>query len=362
MAMPDTGAQGAVAVPESLFEGFALLERENASLRAENNDLRTREEQLRNLVDHAHDIVFQLSAKGVIEYVSPNVKDIYGYSPEDLLGQFFERTTPLSELPKAIKALKKAISGEHVLNLEIAQVNAKGEIVLVEINGVPILRDGKVTAVQGVMRDVTLRKRAEDAAREGTQRLIKAMEDTLQAMAMIGEMRDPYTAGHQRRVAQLASAIAVEMCLGEDRVTGLRLAALIHDIGKVRVPAEILTNPNALSDAERTIVKMHPSLGYDVLKTLDLPWPVASIVNQHHERMNGSGYPSGLLGKHIIIEARILAVADVVEAIASHRPYRPARGINEALDEVVKQKDVLYDPEVADACVRVCKEHGFKFK
>jgi PAS domain S-box-containing protein/putative nucleotidyltransferase with HDIG domain len=362
VTVSDTPERAAARVTESLIEGLTRLESENASLLAENRELRRSEEQLRRLIDHARDIVFQLSIKGVIEYVSPNVKEIYGYQPEELLGQFFEKTTPLSELPKAIKALRRAISGEKVLNLEIAQINAKGEIVIVEISGAPIINEGRVTAVQGMMRDVTGRKRAEEAARDGTHRLIKAMEDTLQAMAMIVEMRDPYTAGHQRRVAQLASTIAAEMCLSPDQITGLRLAGLIHDIGKVRVPAEILTNPNPLTGAEMTIIRMHPSLGYDVLKTLDLPWPVASIVNQHHERLNGSGYPSALLGKNILIEARILAVADVVEAIASHRPYRPARGINEALDEIMKQKDVLYDPDVADACVRVFKERGFKFK
>jgi PAS domain S-box-containing protein/putative nucleotidyltransferase with HDIG domain len=362
VTVSDTTERAAAGVTESLFEGFTRLESENASLLAENRELRRREEQLRRLIDHARDIVFQLSIKGVIEYISPNVKEIYGYQPEELLGQFFEKTTPLSELPKAIKALKRAISGENVLNLEIAQINAKGEIVLVEISGAPIINEGKVTGLQGMMRDVTGRKRAEEAARDGTQRLIKAMEDTLQAMAMIVEMRDPYTAGHQRRVAQLASTIAAEMCLTPDQITGLRLAGLIHDIGKVRVPAEILTNPNPLTGAEMTIIRMHPSLGYDVLKTLDLPWPVASIVNQHHERVNGSGYPSGLLGNNTLMEARILAVADVVEAIASHRPYRPARGTNEALDEIMKQKGMLYDPDVADACVRVFKERGFKFK
>jgi PAS domain S-box-containing protein/putative nucleotidyltransferase with HDIG domain len=347
---------------KALGKRVMQLEQENARLKLERDDLKKGQEQLRALVDNARDIVFQLSPKGIIEYVSSNVKDVYGYNPEELIGSFFERTTPLSELPKAIKALKRTLSGETVLNLEIGQVNAAGNVVIVEINGVPITRDGKVIGVQGVMRDVTVRKRAEESARNGTLRLIKAMQDTMQAMAMIVEMRDPYTAGHQRRVAQLACAIGEEMGLSPDRITGLRLAGLIHDMGKVRVPAEILTNPNSLSDAERTIIKMHPTLGYDVLKTLDLPWPVAQIVNQHHERMDGSGYPSGLVGDAIILEARILAAADVVEAIASHRPYRPARGIAEALDEISRQKSRLFDAVVVDACVRVFKEQGFKFQ
>ncbi len=361
MTITDSNPSAVDSVLEA-SERLSQLEAENARLRQELADLTTGEEQLRALVDNARDIVFQLSPKGVIEYVSPNVKGIYGYEPEDLVGQLFERTTPLSEVPKAIKAIKRALSGETILNLEIGQLNASGAIVIVEINGAPIVKGDRITGVQGVMRDITARKKAQEAARDGTLRLVKAMEDTLQAMAMIVEMRDPYTAGHQRRVSQLACAIAEEMELSTDRITGLRLAALIHDIGKVRVPAEILTNPRALSEAEMSIIKMHPTLGYDVLKTLNLPWPVAEIVYQHHERMDGSGYPAGLKGPAIVMEARVLAVADVVEAIASHRPYRPARGIGEALEEISRQKGTLYDAEVADGCIRAFRDRLFKFR
>jgi len=181
-------------------------------------------------------------------------------------------------------------------------------------------------------------------------------------MAMIVEMRDPYTAGHQRRVTQLACAIAQEIGLSPDQITGLRLAGTIHDIGKVRVPAEILTNPDGLSDAEYTIIKMHPVLGHEILKTIDLPWPIAKIIHQHHERMDGSGYPLGLSGKDIIIEAKILAVADVVEAITSHRPYRPAHGIDRALEEISQNKGKLYDPDVVDACLKLFSQQKFSFK
>ena len=362
MTLIESDKQTVVQDSDALRARLAQLEEENARLQRQIDDLKKGEDQFRALVDNARDLVFQLSPKGEIQYVSPNVKQIFGYEPEQLVGQLFEKTTPLSELPKAIKLLTRVLSGETVSNLEMGQLGSSGSIVIVEISGSPIIRDDRVIAAREVMRDITVRKRAEEAARNGTLKLIKAMEDTLQAMAMIVEMRDPYTAGHQRRVAQLACAIAGEMGLSPDRVTGLRLAGLIHDIGKVRVPAEILTNPNVLSAAEMTIIQMHPTLGYDVLKTLDLPWPVAQVVNQHHERMNGSGYPLGLVGNDIIREARILAVADVVEAIASHRPYRPARGIDEALDEVSKQKNTLYDAEVVDSCIKVFREQGFKFQ
>jgi len=186
--------------------------------------------------------------------------------------------------------------------------------------------------------------------------------ETMEALATIVEFRDPYTANHQQRVTQLACAIARAMDLPEDDITGLYLAGLIHDIGKVSVPSEILCNPSGLSADEFNIIKMHPTVGYEVLKGLDLPWPIAQIVHQHHERIDGSGYPLGLSGEDILLEARILAVADVVEAMASHRPYRPSLGLDYALHEIVKNKGKLYDPNVVDACLRVFRELAFEFR
>ncbi len=190
--------------------------------------------------------------------------------------------------------------------------------------------------------------------------LIKSVEDTVRAMAMIVEKRDMYTAGHQERVANLAVNIANDMKLSEKQVNGLRLAGIIHDIGKLNVPSEILTKPTALNRIELELVKMHAEAGYNILETIDFPYPVAQIVYQHHERMNGSGYPRALKGNEILIESRILAVADVVEAISSHRPYRPAQGIDKALKEISDNKCILYDPTVAEACLRLFNEKGFK--
>jgi putative nucleotidyltransferase with HDIG domain len=186
-------------------------------------------------------------------------------------------------------------------------------------------------------------------------------EATIQAMATTAEMRDPYTAGHQRRVTQLAMAIAARMGLSEDRISGIRLAALVHDIGKTRVPVEILTNPLKLSAAEFSIIKTHPSVGYDILKTIEFPQPVAIFVYQHHERLDGSGYPEGVQGDAIKLEARILAVADVVEAMSSFRPYRPALGLDKALQEISEKKGVLYDSKAVEACLEICNEPDFKF-
>ena len=176
------------------------------------------------------------------------------------------------------------------------------------------------------------------------------------------ESRDPYTAGHQERVAELAVAIAKEMGLPERRIMGLRMAGFLHDLGKIAIPVEILKKPIPLNKLEFDLIKTHPEVAYEVLKEIDFPWPIAEIVYQHHERIDGSGYPRGLKDDEILLEARILAVADVVEAMSSHRPYRPAYTIEEALEEIVRNKGKLYDPEVVDACVKLFKEKKFSFE
>jgi putative nucleotidyltransferase with HDIG domain len=181
-------------------------------------------------------------------------------------------------------------------------------------------------------------------------------------MAMIVEERDPYTAGHQERVANLSVAIAQDLNLPEEQISGIRMAGMIHDVGKIRVPAEILSKPTQLSPIELEMIKTHAEVGYKILEPIAFPYPVAKIAYQHHERINGSGYPQGLKRDEILIEARILAVADVVEAMASHRPYRPALGIDAALGEIEKNSGTLYDKAVADACLRLFREKGFQLE
>jgi putative nucleotidyltransferase with HDIG domain len=186
------------------------------------------------------------------------------------------------------------------------------------------------------------------------------MDGIIDAMGLTVEIRDPYTAGHQKRVAEIAQAIAIEMGLSKQQIEGVRMAGVLHDIGKMVVPAEILSKPGRITEHEFGIIKSHPEVGYNILKKIDFPWPIAQIVYQHHERMDGSGYPQGLSGKDILLEASIMAVADVVEAMASHRPYRPALGIDIALEEISKNRGVFYDPEAVDACLRIFKEEKFK--
>jgi HD-GYP domain-containing protein (c-di-GMP phosphodiesterase class II) len=191
-----------------------------------------------------------------------------------------------------------------------------------------------------------------------SDKLRKALGGIVQVIAMSVELRDPYTAGHQTRVADVARKIGYEMGIknGEGMLEGIRIAASIHDIGKLGIPSDILSKPTELSKAEFDLIKMHPQKGYEILKEIEFPWPIAEIVYQHHERLNGSGYPRGLKSDDILIEARILAVADVVEAMASHRPYRPALGIECAVEEIKSGKGTLYDKDVVKVCLKLYKD------
>jgi len=191
--------------------------------------------------------------------------------------------------------------------------------------------------------------------------LQRSLVGTADALATALEKRDPYTAGHEKRVAKLACAVAAQMGLPQAQIEGMRITAFLHDIGKIVVPAEILSKPSRLNEYEYSIVKTHPEVGFDILKRLEFSWPIAQIVLQHHERLNGSGYPNGLKGEAILLEAKILAVADVVEAMVSHRPYRPALSVDKALEEITQNRNILYDGAVVDACVKVIKEDHFQF-
>ena len=207
-----------------------------------------------------------------------------------------------------------------------------------------------------------IHKTTEAELKKNNEKLRKILSATIQAMARTVEVRDPYTAGHQRRVTELACAIGVEMGLSGDQMDAIRTAGAIHDIGMISVPAEILSKTGKLTEIEFSMIKSHPQVGYEILKDIDFPWDVARIVLQHHERTDGSGYPQALKGVDILLESRIIALADVVEAMASHRPYRPALGIDRALEEISRNKGGLYDPEVEDVCIRIFRQKGFRFK
>jgi len=205
------------------------------------------------------------------------------------------------------------------------------------------------------------KKKAEEELRESYQRLQKTLNGTINALSKTIEARDPYTSGHQKSVARLAKAIAIEMRIEKNKIHLIEMAALIHDLGKVIIPASILSKPGKITDLEFSFIKAHPQTGFEIIEDTGIPSGVADIILQHHERLDGSGYPEGLKGKGILIEAKILAVADVVEAMSSHRPYRSALGIDKAIEEIVKNKGKKYDPKVVAACVRLFREKDFKF-
>lgn len=218
-----------------------------------------------------------------------------------------------------------------------------------------------LTAVAELLGTIIERTNTEEKLKKSVEKLQTAMDGIVQAMAMTAEIRDPYTAGHQRRVSRLATSIAQEMGLPENEIDGIRLAGLIHDLGKIYVPAEILSKPGVISDIEFSIIKTHPQVGHDILRKIEFPWPLSKIVHQHHERLDGSGYPLGLKKDEILLSSRILSVADTVEAMASHRPYRPSLGIDKALEEINTNAGRFYDPHIVQICTDLFMKKGFSF-
>ncbi|MBU4010503.1 MAG: PAS domain S-box protein [Proteobacteria bacterium] len=324
------------------------------------NALRESEEKYRELVESISSILYTVDNKGIVTYISPSVQALIGYSSSEIIG----RSLFVLIYPEDISYIEKQFKKRLSNSLEPSEyriVKKSGETIWVTSSSREIIREKKLVGLRGLIVNIDEDKKFKEKLNESLDRLQNANRGIIQAMALTIETRDPYTAGHQRRVACLARAIATEMNLSEQQIEGLNMAGSIHDLGKLSVPADILSKPSRLSEIEYELIKIHPEAGYNILKDIEFPWPVAQIILQHHERMDGSGYPKGLMGEDIIMESRILSVADVVEAISSHRPYRSAQGVDKALEEVADKKGILYDPVVVDACLRVFKEKGFKF-
>lgn len=295
------------------------------------------------------------------EWVSQNVARLLGETVKSVVGQwnnFIERVHP-DDRGEVLQNLTTVRAGKR-LDHEYRLRHNHGHYRWVH-DKVQAVANGSRGAdfVIGSWIDVTERKEAADRFRQTAEKLRRTLIQTVGAMAQVVEERDPYTAGHQTRVADLATEIGREMGLSEDQNQGLRFGAMIHDIGKVGVPADLLARPSALNQAERELMQAHSAIGYRILKDIEFPWPVAEMARQHHERSDGSGYPSGLKGGAILLEARIIGVADVVEAMASHRPYRAALGIDAALAEINQCRGRLYDADVADACAALFRDGGY---
>ena len=329
--------------------------------RAEKELLKS-EEKYRSLVENSQEGIFQSTADGHHITVNQAFANILGYeSPEEVMATIADIPHQIYVHPEDRTKILQIIEKEgSVKGYETEFYKKDGSKTWVSIN-MHAVRDeaGRLLYYQGIDQDIMGKKNMETERQENMERLRKSLEATINAMAVTVEMRDPYTAGHQRRVADLACAIAAEMNLKSKQIDGARMTSMIHDIGKISIPSEILSKPTKLSNLEFDLIKTHSQLGHDILKDIEFPWPVADVVLQHHERMNGSGYPHGLKGDGISLEARILAVADVVEAIASNRPYRPALGIDFALEEISRNKGILYDADAVDACLKLFREKGY---
>jgi PAS domain S-box-containing protein/putative nucleotidyltransferase with HDIG domain len=323
--------------------------------------IRASEENFRNSLDNSPLGIRIVTENGQTVYANHTLLNIFGYSSVAEMEAIPNKERYTAESYAAHRErVEKRKRGEPIASpYEMDNVGKNGEIRRLLVSRGEVLWNGE-RQFQVLYQDITERVQAERALDYSYSKLRKNLDAVIQTIALTVEMRDPYTAGHQRHVASLACAIAGELDLSQEMTRGIRVAGIIHDIGKIRVPAEILSKPGRITEMEFNFIKEHPRTGYEILKGIDFPWPVAQAVLQHHERMNGSGYPEQLSGEGILLEARVLSVADVVEAMASHRPYRPALGIDKALDEISQKKGLLYDSSVVDACLRAFAG-GFKF-
>jgi PAS domain S-box-containing protein len=327
--------------------------------------LKRSEGKYRAIFENAIEGIYQATTEGRYVSVNPAFAKILGYiTPEELISSITDVASQVYVNPDERSELIKQLSVSDLVEEFEFQASRKDGTIIWLLANARVIRDeyGNIEYFEGRVQDITQRKCAEENLKHTLESLRKAFGATIQVMVSAVETRDPYTAGHQSRSADLSRAIATEMELSQDKIEGLRMAGSIHDIGKLSVPAEILSKPTKLTNLEFSLIKEHARTGYEMLKDVESPWPLAEIVYQHHERMDGSGYPRNLKGDEILIEARIMAVADVVESMASHRPYRPALGLNAALEEIEKNKGILYDDAVADTCLRLFREKGFQLE
>jgi PAS domain S-box-containing protein len=319
---------------------------------------------LDSIIENIPDMIFLKDARE-LRFVRFNRagEELLGQSRDDLIGKNDYDFFPKIQADFFTQKDRNVLSGKKLIDIPEEHIQTRGGEKILHTKKLALLNEkGEPSFLLGISEDITERKRAEEQLRQTLESLRKAVNTTIQVMVSAIEARDPYTAGHQIRSANLARAIATEMGLPKEKIDGIRMAGSIHDIGTLSIPSEILTKPTKLTNLEFSLIKEHSQKGFEILKDVESPWPLAQIVYQHHERMDGSGYPRQLKGKDIIIEARILAVADVVEAMASHRPYRPSLGLNSALAEIENNKGTIYDTDAVDACLKLFREKGFQLE
>jgi len=341
------------AIKRELEESESRIKRKEAE-----EALRESEEKYRNLFENANETIF-VAQDGKVVFFNPMALMLLGYEGAEFASRPFIDFIHPDDRGMIIDRHFRRLKGEDITRrYSFRIIHKDGGVKWVDLDTVLIDWKGK-PATLNFMNDITERRQAEEEREQNFERVRKALLATVHAISRTVEIKDPYTSGHQQRVADLSRAMAAEMGLSAERQDFIHTASIIHDIGKIALPAEILSKPTKLTELEFSLIKTHARIGFDILKDIEFPWPVADVVFQHHERMNGSGYPQGIKGKNILQEARILAVADVVEAITFHRPYRPALGIDFALEEIYGNKGILYDAAAADACLRLFKEKDY---
>ncbi len=319
---------------------------------------------LQNIIESSSSIsIVSTDLDQNILYWNYGAENIFGFTADEMVGcKKIDSLYADDESRETIRQTKSDLFDlKKGVTCEIKEVTKEGREVWIRLTLTPRLDEKKnVIGVLGIGEDITESRWANKNLQISLEKLQKLTKGIIDTLVLAIESRDPYTAGHQKRVATIAKAIAKELKLTKSKVDGIHMASLIHDLGKIAVPSEILSSPGKLSDVQFNMIKIHPQIGYDILKNIEFQWPIDKIVLQHHERVNSTGYPSKLKGDDILLEAKILAVADTVEAMASHRPYRAALGIKAALEEVSKMKGIHYDIDVVNACLRLSKKGEFK--
>lgn len=356
----ETVADGYISRPVSDAE---FLERIVSLIRIQKTEkkLKESEERYRSLIESSSDHIFMLDRNG--NYIMSNNKtyDVDSRNVDSLVGRNLKEIYPKDFAETFKEHLEDVFAKNKEIHFEKKIFFENKEYRHVKILLYPICSYGRINFVGGISHDITELKKVEESLLKSMERLRKATGGIIDVIATAVEIRDPYTAGHQKRVANLARLIANELGLSSELTEGIRLAGSIHDLGKISVPSDILSKPGRLKDIEYSLIKSHPQTGYDIIKDIEFSWPLSKIIFQHHERIDGSGYPMGLQGDEIMIESQILAVADVVEAILSHRPYRPAFSIDVAMDEIDRNKGILYNKNVADTCFMLFRDKNFRF-
>jgi PAS domain S-box-containing protein/putative nucleotidyltransferase with HDIG domain len=343
--------------------GFLSVTRDISERKHTREMLLKSEERYRNILESIEESYFEIDLAGNFTFFNDALCRMLGYTPKELLGMNNRRYTRPETAHRLYKAFNKIYATGKPAKVENYEVIQKNGEILINNMSVSLLLDasGQPAGFRGVARDVTEHKKRERELKESYDSLQNMLEETVRTLAFTVEVRDPYTAGHQRRVAQLADAISLKMGLSLEKSMGVKMAALIHDVGKVQIPGEILSKPGPLNSNEMELIRTHPAVGSNILKEIQFPWPISDIVLQHHGRLDGSGYPHGINGGEMSTEAKIIAVADVVEAMVSHRPYRSALGLDKAIEEISNNRGTLYDTEVVEACLSLLTEDGFAF-